>query len=374
MANDFAALYAAVNALAMSAGLTLRGSRVSDFAPAVNWIRAHLGSRVVIGESWPHQFGTWQWTDSKLNYGADPVAEWCIPPLPGRTTVDVYLRCHTVAARTTEAVKVTSANAAHVVNIVPTSTPARYGPLSLNVDAGGGVEVVKAWSHGTGASAVVVEDISVIYPRLTSPLAAGLSADQFRALDEAELDPDAPLSADFLAAVRAALEAFRDTQQVYYQWSGLTAVDIPSDRRLSVMPSLCHPLSVPVWPGTEDADWALTVKYRTENSTGDDRQIAFGASSQPTARTAALLVPVPDGTALDWYSSTLALSEGRRVVSSLPAGLGSNVVSVHPQSTALSWDPGLADYLPAETMQRVLGLNSIEVTTADVYGLSIWGR
>lgn len=370
MANTVPAAYDPPDPFAVSSGLALTSARVRPLIRAANYVRAHLGRRALISQAFPVAAGVYTWRDTKTLYGSGPSARWRIPQLPKCSTVQVYVSCHTSAARTTHEVKITSVYGGDTVVITPTATPTVYGPLDLDVDYSSGVEEIRAWSHGDGLTPVRVESIMVRAPVLASPLDTGILTDGFGAFDVDELQALEGLSADLAEQLRADLDALAGMKQIYLNWSALADTDEAANAVNSAMHAREHLVCGPVWDGTQAAGRELTIHARVTQPVDETRVSILGGPT-PGSALAREIITIPGGLGGDgWHTGTIELQErgpdGRDLqVLPMGPGLRSTLLGVWPDATYRRAAIGPA---------TLLHLLPDSMTTATVMSLAIWGR
>ena len=355
MANTVAA-YPGPDALGLSTGQTLRSSRVNALPVASNWIRAYLGARSLVSQSFPYVNGAYTYSDVKGAF-TTPSCQWRIPETTrGRTTVDIRVFAGGPAGAELRFASVTGGGSK---TIAINGAPAWHSD-TLTINAAAGFDTITMESHGAGAVAATVGHVAIAAQVLTSPLAAGLNArDSFTAFDAPEFLADEPLSADAMARLRTNLAAFRDTPQMYCSESSVDEVAGVSD----YFHARPHVWPAPVWLGSERNRWELTVHFRATGDVGETH-IILGSGTRYGPTQEGARVTIGAAAAEAWYTATLQLENPQRVLSSMGPGYETTLLYLWPVGTSATRP------LPA-------ALHTVDTrltTCSKVKSVCAWGR
>jgi hypothetical protein len=140
----------------------------------------------------------------------------------------------------------------------------------------GGEDAVNVWMETT-AGTLTTTALSCEWPETASPLPAGLNG-AFVPMDDAEVDPDRPLSSRLGEKIRDDLAALEARVQVYACYSGVNGVVSGGGVDCSYMPATFHWLWAVVYPGTDDANWRLT--WRADLAVAGTLDVYYGPSPQ----------------------------------------------------------------------------------------------
>lgn len=340
MANDIPADYPAPDPALLLPEDAILEATVRDIPDACNWIHSQLHAGVVIHQNWSSGDQAFRWDDTE-----ELACEWRIPPLPGRTSISLVV--YGLSSAVGGGVRFTSVTAGDTETI-PLGAVG-WGVGTLAVDASAGYETIRLYITGTGGE-TEVRTVCALYLAVSSPIPQGMTGD-FCPFDEDEFAADEPLSADAGRAILDNLDALDAYQQVYLNWSALSAtVEAYAGTGESPMASWFHRVRVPVLHGTTDDELDLTVHTREANPGGSDEVIIVlhgredGEGSGPHRTT----ITVGAGAALGWAltPATIRLPE-EELVDEL--GHCWTSLGVYPGAGAFQ-------------------------STAEVHGISVWGR
>lgn len=355
-------------------GLVLAGNALASraYAPlarASNFVQAHTGSGTPRASQAFARRGSGGGT-GVLRYttaSASPVAGWWVPDTRGATSVDCYIIGSSVGGGGTCEFRSTVEGGVTGLSALPAAV-GLVGPLSLDIDASGGVEEVKLWLDATGGN-ITVDSVLIIVPPQSSPLGAGTGADGCVAFDVDELGADQPLSSDTVRQMRASAATLREVPHVFWNWSGLTGTLAGTDA--PYMHAEAHIMPVVVWPDTDRDQLAVTIKAKVLRSASDTHvrvHATVGPRVDDIVSTCEILVAGGAGTLVD-VSGTMVLPK-RRFMSKLAPGLPSCALMVWPE---MQW-PGNSDTLSAaDWWAQHTGGSPDMLTTARVNRLTVWG-
>lgn len=365
MANDIPASLVGVDSANLLAGSSLRSSAIAQLGQASNSVVARIGSGTPrISQVWP-RIGSSDPPTQHLDFrsAADDVAQWRIPDTRGATSVDCYIYGESATGagakyrfRSSEA----GVNTGWQNFTVGASL---HGPHSLTIDASGGHETIHLGLDGATSHALV-DSVLVIVPEASSIGAGDIAG--MTGIDADEMGVDEPLSSDLGRRIIATASAARDVPHVYWSWSGVDGVH--GHARSEYMRSAPHTMTALVWPDTDREEWVCTVWVLAEQSATGGYQVRVHASpSWRPAYRRTLTIDIPIGAA-SWQTGTIRFPMRTRAIGKLGravADIGTVTLTIWPVPTA----PGAA----GRAAGMVGGIHDEMFTTADVYGVSVWG-
>lgn len=361
MANTVPASVPLPDAGHLLAGNGIASATIDPLFRASNWAEAYQGSgtpRIV--NSWPLR-GTstaiWTFTPAA---SANLVCRWRIPDTRGATSVNCYVYGSSVGGTGEFEFRSTVGGGVTGVQALPTPA-ALVGPFALTIDASGGFEEVKLYC-GPNGGALTVQAVMVTVPPASSPLGTGVGVDGCTAFDASEFGVDLPLGVDQGRQLRTNLVALRAVPHVYWQWSGLADGSLGALGKF--MRACPHLMPCPVWLDTDNESWNISVHAYATSDAGSDTYVRIHAMELNGDPIRTLELTVPAAAADAWYTGTIRLPLGSRVLRRLARGVDTILLGVLPIPTAAG---AMARY------SRITGIEERHMTTAGVRALSAWG-
>jgi len=259
VARTVDAVFAAPDPTAMLPALPIRSAEPRAIARGINKLNADGGDP-------PIRMG---WTDRQFahsgvltEYQRYPIPEWS----SRHTAAGLLCRVRTnVFGGANGKVRFESANSGAFVDVSCGPGAGWYDAASgLACSFVGGQDEIIV-SVSTTAGTLTVQAISCVWPELPDPLDAG-DNDGCLAFDDAETEPDRPLSARLGRAFITSLDALEERVRVYACFAGLLNV-VYGGVDCSYMPPTWHWLWCLVLPGTRRNDWRLAWQ-QTMNAAG----------------------------------------------------------------------------------------------------------
>lgn len=243
------------------------------------------------------------------SYGTH-VCVWRVPAYANRTSIDVA--ANAIRAGASGTVRFRSVTADDTVDLAIGGARAWVVGTGLTCDFSAGYEDIEMYVSGAGGSDTSVYSAHVDFPAMSSPMSAPSSTDGYVPFDDAEVDDDEPLSADFMGRLRDNVDELLTRQRVVFAWSGLVNTSA-GGAAAQAMPTYPHSILVPVHRGTTRRARKVRVWVRSINAGGSDlavKVLARGRSPRlDDARTVGSIT-VPAGTAsAAWFSGDVSLPE-----------------------------------------------------------------